>query len=149
MVKILFVCHGNICRSVMAQFMFEKMLKDENLDNFAYVDSGAVTTEEIGNDIYYAAKDILDEHHVQYEKHRARQVNKEDIAKFDLIICMDRSNLNGLYRKFGNIAKIQLLLDRDVSDPWWTRDFEKAYDDINKGLIKLMNRLKKEGLLNE
>ncbi len=148
-VKVLFVCHGNICRSVMAQFMFEKMLKDEDLDSFAYVDSGAVTTEEIGNDMYYAAKDILDKHHVPYEKHRARQVSKQDIDDFDLIICMDSSNLNGLYRKFGNNAKIGMLLDTDVSDPWWTRDFEKAYADINKGLINLKNRLKKEGLLNE
>ena len=149
MTKILFICHGNICRSVMAQLMFEKMIKDEKLEDYIFVDSAAVTTEEIGNDMYYAAKSILDKHHIPYEKHKARQVNKEDIAQFDLIICMDNSNLNGLYHRFGRCDKIEMLLDQDVSDPWWTRDFEKAYADINRGLIELMNRLRKEGKFNE
>lgn len=142
MMKILFVCHGNICRSVMAEYMLKNKLRIRGIQDDFVVTSCATTSEEIGSDIYYAAKEILDKNNIPYEKHLARKINLGDITDNDLIICMDKENLNDLYRYFGKMAKIRrLLINRDVSDPWWTRDFETTYIDIDKGLDRLLKEI--------
>ncbi|MDO4378175.1 MAG: low molecular weight protein-tyrosine-phosphatase [Erysipelotrichia bacterium] len=144
MIKILFVCHGNICRSVMAQFMLEDLLKKEGLEKDFVVDSAATTSEEIGNDMYYAAKDILTKHGIPYGHHCARKISAKDIDDFDEIICMDQENLLSLYRQFGRLPKIKKLLgNQDVDDPWWTRDFEKTYVDIDEGLHNIVRDINK------
>ncbi len=144
MIKILFICHGNICRSVMAKFMLEDLLKKEGLEKEWKVDSAATTTEEIGNDMYYAAKDILTKHGILYSHHCARKITAKDIEDFDEIICMDQENLLSLYRQFGRQPKIKKLLgNQDVADPWWTRDFEKTYTDIDEGIHNLVYDINK------
>lgn len=142
MMKILFVCHGNICRSVMAEYMLKNKLRIRGIQDDFVVTSCATTSEEIGADIYYAAKEILNKYNIPYEKHSARKINLHDITDNDLIICMDKENLNDLYYYFGKNPKIRrLLVNRDVSDPWWTRDFETTYTDIDKGLDSLLQEI--------
>lgn len=142
MMKILFVCHGNICRSVMAEYMLKNKLRIRGIQDDFVVTSCATTSEEIGSDIYYAAKEILNKYNIPYEKHSARKISLSDITDNDLIICMDKENLNDLYYYFGKMPKIRrLLVNRDVSDPWWTRDFETTYTDIDKGLDSLLKEI--------
>lgn len=142
MMKILFVCHGNICRSVMAEYMLKNKLRIRGIQDDFVVTSCATTSEEIGSDIYYAAKEILNKYNIPYEKHSARKITLSDITDNDLIICMDKENLNDLYYYFGKMPKIRrLLVNRDVSDPWWTRDFETTYTDIDKGLDSLLKEI--------
>lgn len=142
MIKILFICHGNICRSVMAEYMLKNKLRIRGIQDDFVVTSCATTSEEIGSDIYYAAKEMLNKYNIPYEKHSARKINLDDITDNDLIICMDKENLNDLYYYFGKMPKIRRLLgNRDVSDPWWTRDFETTYTDIDKGLDSLLQEI--------
>ncbi len=138
MIKVMFVCYGNICRSTMAEFVFKSMVKEMNLD--IEVASSGTSTEELGNDTYYLTKAILDEHGIPYTERRAVQITKKDYDYFDYIICMDRMNKRNLVRMFGDAeSKISLLMDYtdkggEVADPWYTRDFETTYKDIKAGL---------------
>lgn len=131
MKSILFVCHGNICRSVMAEFIFKDMVSADEY----YVESAAVSTEEIGNDMYPPVKAVLREHGVPFESHRARQVTPADYDKFDEIYVMDNSNVRRIMAIFGEDpeGKVKLLLDRGIADPWYTGDFEISYRDIVEG----------------
>lgn len=143
MKRILFVCHGNICRSVMAEFIMKDITKDHK-DYF--IDSAATSYEEIGNDIYYEAKNTLNRHHIPYTYHQARHIRKEDIDKFDLIIGMDLENMDDLNYYFNGSSKIHKLLEycglnRDVIDPWYSRRFEECYDDLVKGCKALYGYL--------
>ena len=138
MVKILFVCHGNICRSPMAEFVFKALVKVYGLESLFYVESAAVSTEEIGNPIYPPAKRCLTQHGIPFDSDkRARQVTREDYGKFDLLICMDESNVRRLRRIVGDDpdGKIHLMMSytgdfRDVADPWYTGDFETTFQDV-------------------
>ena len=148
MIKICFVCLGNICRSPMAEFIMKEECRKNNLDNI-YIESKATSFEEEGNDMYYLAKDILDKHNIPYSKRKASRLNKDDYNKFDLIIGMEDSNIYNIMRIIENDKdkKVYKLLDfskidGNISDPWYTRDFEKAYDDINKGVLELINYIK-------
>ena len=140
MTKILFVCHGNICRSPMAEYIMKSLCKDENV----YISSCATSTEEIGNDLYYETKRILDKHHIAYGKHSARQITKQDYNNFDYLIVMDDYNLYNL-RKFiiddyaHKVFKLTnfINLSTDIDDPWYTRDFERCYQEIYKCCAKL------------
>ena len=148
MKKILFICHGNICRSPMAEFILKSKTKD------CYVESAATSTEEIGSHIYPKACEQLVKHGIKnFENKRARQVKKSDYEEFDFLIIMDEENRYGLKRIVGEDKehKIYKLLDfvedeylkgLDIDDPWYTRDFDRSYNEIEKGcdgLIKFIH----------
>lgn len=135
--SVLFVCHGNICRSPMAEYMFKDMT-----DNKYKVESRATSTEEIGNDIHYGTKMILDKYNIPYTRHYAKQISIDDYNSFDIIVCFDDYNLNNLRRMFKDTSKVIKLLDRDIADPWYTHDFDTTYNDIYEGLIRLKKMMK-------
>lgn len=144
--KILFVCHGNICRSVMAEMMMKSMIKNDPRD--WEIDSCATSTEEIGNDIYPPAKRCLTAHGIPFTRHAARQITRADYEHFDRIICMEQYNIRNLRRVLGDDImkldaareepKIRLLLRRDVADPWYTGDFESTFNDLIEGINELL-----------
>lgn len=153
MINVLFVCHGNICRSAMCEFMMKDLLNKNGLSDRVYVSSAATSREEIGNDMYPPAKRILDLEGVPYTRHIARQVVTDDYNNYDLIICMEQYNLRNLSRiiKDDPDKKIHLLLDftdspGDIADPWYTGNFERTYDDIVEGLKGLMGYISAEML---
>lgn len=137
--KIIFVCHGNICRSPMAEFIFKDKIRSRGLNEQFYVESAAVSTEEIGNSIYPPAKRCLNAHGIPFDTSKtARQITRADYDRFDLIICMDRMNLRWLKYIIPNDPdnKVRLMMsyagqDRDVADPWYTGDFETTYRDLD------------------
>ena len=138
MIRILFLCHGNICRSPMAEFIFKDLVRKNGLEDRFYIESAAVSTEEIGNSIYPPAKRCLNAHGIPFDKNKtARQITRADYDRFDLIIYMDRMNLRWLKWIIPDDPqnKIKLMMsytghDRDVADPWYTGDFETTYNDI-------------------
>ncbi len=148
MVKILFVCHGNICRSPMAEFVMKDMVRKAGLENQIFVDSKACRRDELGNDTYFGTKAVLRERGIPFSKRKARQITKEDYDAYDYIIGMDMENMRDLARIMGgdSAGKIHLLLDfvgehRDVADPWYTGDFDTTYEDVSKGCERLLQRL--------
>jgi protein-tyrosine phosphatase len=149
MIKILFICHGNICRSVSAEYIFKELLKRRNLESSFYVDSAATSREEIGNEIYPPMRRTLVSHEIPVLNHHARQVMKQEYDDFDYIIAMDEENMYNLKRLFDQDLKhkVHYLLEytnspmEEIEDPWYTRNFEKAYQDILKGCLALLNRL--------
>lgn len=131
--KILFVCHGNICRSVMAEYI----LKNKNKD--IYCESAATSNEEIGNDIYPPAKRCLELHNIKYDKHHARRVTEEDYDAFDEIYVMDSNNMRNILRIINDKEnKIKKLCSFDIEDPWYTGDFETVYSQINEGIDNIL-----------
>lgn len=145
MVKVLFVCHGNICRSPMAEFILKKIVKDNNLEDRFEIDSAATSTEEIGNDIYPPAKECLLKHNIHFKRHSAKQVTKSDLEYYDYIIAMEEYNIRNLQRLVGDSNKYSLLLDYadtngNISDPWYSGDFETAYREILKGYNGFIER---------
>lgn len=141
--RIMFVCHGNICRSPMAEFIFKKMCA-QNQRNDIEVSSSATSNEEIwngiGNPVYPPAKEILKKNGIDCGNKRATQLKKIDYDAYDLFVVMDENNLRNIFRIFGNDSehKVKKLLDftengGDVADPWYSGNFEKAYDDIYRG----------------
>ena len=139
MVKILFVCHGNICRSPMGEFILKDMAAKAGRGGEFEIASAAVSREEIGNDIYPPARRELQKHGVRCDGHRARQVTERDYRYFDRIYYMDRSNARYLARMLPHDPeKIRPLLDRDVADPWYTGDFAQTWEDILEGCAKIM-----------
>ncbi|NLZ19208.1 MAG: low molecular weight phosphotyrosine protein phosphatase [Bacteroidales bacterium] len=149
--RILFVCHGNICRSPMAEFIFKALVKARGLDGRFHIESAAVSAEETGNPIYPPAKRCLTQHGVQFDKDkRARQVTRADYDRFDRIICMDTSNLRWIGRIIPEDpeGKIHLMMSctgdaRDVADPWYTGDFEQAFQDILEGCEAFLSSCQK------
>ena len=148
MTKILFICHGNICRSVMAEFVMKELCRRAGVEEQFEIDSAAVSREEIGNDIYPPAKRKLREKGIPFEFHAARQITHADYAYYDYIICADRSNLRWLERIIGEDReqKVSLMMhwvgeSRDVADPWYTGDFEEAYQDIDVSCRAILERL--------
>ena len=139
--RIIFICHGNICRSPMAEFILKALVKAKGLDDLYYIESAAVSTEETGNPIYPPAKRCLTDHGVVFDaRKRARRVTPEDYDRFDRLICMDSSNLCRLRRIIPDDPqkKVHLLMSytgqsRDVADPWYTGDFETTFQNILEG----------------
>ena len=148
MTKILFVCHGNICRSPMAEFILKDLAEKEGLSAQLQVGSAAVSSEELGHPVYPPARRKLAEHGISCAGKTARQLQREDYARWDLLLGMDRSNLRGMRRICGGEpdGKIRLLMDYthrpgEVADPWYTGDFEAAWRDISEGCAGLLRAL--------
>ena len=145
MIKILFVCHGNICRSPMAEFVMKDLVKQAGLENRFYIESAATSTEELGNPVYPPARRKLAEHGIDCKGKTARQLKNFDYGKFDLLIGMDRANLRNMHRICGGDpdGKLHLLMDYtgrpgDVADPWYTGDFETTWRDVLAGCRGLL-----------
>lgn len=149
MIKILFVCHGNICRSTMAQSVFQDMVNKAGLADRFEIDSAATSTEEIGNPPHHGTSAELRSHGIPVVPHRARQLTKTDASHYDYLIGMDTANIRNMRRITGADAKIYKLLvfadiGRDVADPWYTGDFAATYADVTLGCEKLLEKLKEE-----
>ena len=149
MIKILFVCHGNICRSPMAEYFMKELVRREGLEDRFEIASAATSCEEIGNDVYPPARKKLSEHGVPCPKRAARRLTGTDFGEYDLIIGMDRENLHNMHRicAGGDSSKIHLLMDftdrpGDVADPWYTRDFEATWRDVYDGCRALLEKLR-------
>ncbi len=149
MLKICFVCHGNICRSPLAEYVFKYLIAKDNLSDKFIVISRATSSEEIGNDIYPPIKKELDKNHIPYQRHYATQIDEEVIKDYDYIIVMDKFNLSSLKKRFPRIYhhKIHLLKEYsgttcDIIDPWYSRDFTRAYIDIYDSLVAFLSFLK-------
>ena len=145
MPHILFVCHGNICRSPMAEFIMKDLIRKAGCEKAITVDSVAATTEEIGNDMYPPAKRMLTKKGIPFTPRRARLITKEDYERADYIVCMDEENLYDLSRltRGDPEKKVSLLLSwagrrGEVADPWYTGDFEETYDDLVEGCRALL-----------
>lgn len=148
MIRVLFVCLGNICRSPMAECIFKQMVAKRGLTEQFYINSAATSTEEWGNPIYPPARRKLQEMGVPIADHRAVQMMAGDYARYDLLIGMDANNLRAMRRIAGGDpdGKLHRLLDYtgapgDVADPWYTGDFDAAYDDISRGCQALLDHL--------
>lgn len=140
MIKVLFICHGNICRSPMAEYVLKDMVKKQHRQNDFHVESAATSMEEIGNDIHRGTKGILNKYQIPYERRQARQMERRDYERYDYIIGMDEWNRRNMMRIVGEDAqeKVYLLLDftespRDIADPWYTGEFETTYRDVVEG----------------
>ena len=167
--KIIFLCHGNICRSPMAEYVMKHLVKQQGRENEFEISSGAVSREEIGNDIYPPAKRKLQEKGVEFARHRAHQITPQEFSANDLIITMDSSNMRLLGRIVPNwesaapgenipagkiVGKVHMMMEfaapdntsgkygaRDVADPWYTGDFEQTYQDVLQGCTGLLELL--------
>lgn len=142
MIKILFVCHGNICRSPMAEYVMKDMVRKAGLDDRVQIASAATSREEIGNGIYPPAQRELQAHGVPFGAHRARQITSADIAAYDRIYYMDSRNRQNLRRMFPEAENICAFLPRDVADPWYSGDFSQTWADITVGCRRILEELK-------
>lgn len=149
MKKILFVCHGNICRSTTAQWVFEDLVRKASLQNSYEIDSAALTGEEIGNPIYPPMARVLDAHHIFYGDHRARRMTLSDAKHFDHIYYMDDENRWHLERLLSGHSELlskcePLSKHKEISDPWYTRNFEKAYAQILEACKERLEEIEHE-----
>ena len=142
MIKILFVCHGNICRSPMAEFVMKDMVDKAGLSYRFHIASAAASREELGNPVYPPARRELARHGIGCEGKTARQITEKDLAEFDRIYYMDSSNQHRLERMFPNYSSFLPFLNRDVADPWYTGDFTQTWNDIVEGCGRILEELK-------
>ena len=147
--KILFVCHGNICRSPMAESVMAYLLRQNGMDSYVQVASAATSTEEIGNPVHHGTVNILKRHSIPLVPHRAVQMRRDDYGKYDYIIGMDQWNEQNILRILGGDSegKVYSLLDfslhpRAIADPWYTGDFVSTYNDITEGCEALLRKIK-------
>ncbi len=147
-IRVMFVCHGNICRSPMAEFLLKDMVDKRGVSDRFIIESAATTNEEIGNPVYPGTRKRLAREGISVEGKVAKRLRRDDYDKFDLIIGMDAENMRDMKRLFGGDpdGKVYKMLefagiDGDVADPWYTGDFEATYDDIYEGCIGLLNFL--------
>ena len=141
MIKVLFVCHGNICRSPMAEFVLKDMVKKQGVEKLFEIASVAVSREELGNPVYPPARRELASHGIPCDGHRARQITNADVARYDHIFYMDSSNARYLQRLFPGEGKFRPFLSRNVADPWYTGDFTQTWLDINEGCKAILEEL--------
>ncbi len=158
MTKLIFVCHGNICRSAMAEFIMKQAVKDQGREKEFQISSAAVSYEEEGNDLYPPAQSCLRKHQIHFTEHRAHRITPVEFAQADLVIVMDQSNLRLLERIVGSIAiqesdlhcglkgKVHKMMEfgstgQDVADPWYTGNFEITYRDLQQGCTHLLELL--------
>lgn len=152
MIRVLFICHGNICRSTMAEYVMKDLVKKSNLAEEFYIDSAATSREELGNPVHYGTRQKLKEKGILCGDHRARQVTKKEYEEYDYILGMDSWNMKNMIKIFGNDPdeKIHKLLDfssapRDIADPWYTGNFEITYNDVSEGCQELLNYILEKG----
>ena len=152
MKQLLMVCHGNICRSPMAEFVMRALVHRAGLEKEIQVDSKACRTDEIGNDMHEGTKRVLRAHGISFSKRAARQIRDEDYVRYDLILAMDEENMRDLRRRFHGDpqGKCHLLLlyvgeNREVGDPWYTGDFDATYRDVVRGCKALLHTLQEDG----
>lgn len=141
MKKILFVCHGNICRSPMAEYVMKYLVEQAQLTDQFLIESAATSTEEIGNPVYPPARRKLAEHGISCQGHAARQMTRADYQRYDLLVGMDSANIRNMTRIAGGDpeGKIRpLLYDKDVADPWYTGNFEVTWQDVLRGCQALL-----------
>ena len=139
MIKILFICHGNICRSPMGEYVLKDMVRKRGIAHRFQIASAAVSREEIGNPVYPPARRELQRHGIRCDGHAAHQITHTELEEYDHIYYMDASNARFLRRLFGaDSRKCQPLLDRDVADPWYTGDFTATWNDIVEGCKAIM-----------
>ena len=148
MKRILFVCHGNICRSPMAEFVMKKIVSDAGMSEQFEIASAATSTEEIGNPVYPPARRKLAEHGISCDGKTAHQITRRDYEHYDYIVAMDINNLRNLQRMLGEdkLHKISLLMNytdhpRDVADPWYTGNFEATWQDVKDGCRGLLEEI--------
>jgi len=148
MIKILFVCHGNICRSPMAEFVMKDMVKKKGISDMFEIASAATSTEALGETVYPPARRKMNEKGINCSGKTARQMTTDDYGYYDYIVAMDRLNLRNMARFVGNDPdnKVSLLMDytstpRDVADPWYTGDFEQTWDDVCAGCKGLLENI--------
>lgn len=151
MKKILFICHGNICRSPMAEMVFKHIVNQNGKEKEFFVDSAATDFDAIGCGIHRGTRNVLVRNQISFTEHYAKRVTMNDYIDFDLLICMDDENLNHLERIVGKDSenKVHKLLEycgesRDVADPWYTGNFDETFDDIFKGCKSLFQLLNSE-----
>ena len=151
MIRIVFVCHGNICRSPIAEFVMKQLIMDAGMEDQFYIESAATSTEEIGNPVYPPARRKLAEHGISCAGKTARQITRQDYQKFDYLIGMDDANLRNMKRFYNNDpeGKISLLMDYtnrpgSVADPWYTGDFEATWIDVLEGCTELLKHLQNQ-----
>lgn len=136
--KVMFVCHGNICRSPMAEYVFKDIVKKNNKEDMFIVSSSATSLEEIGNDVYYLAKEELRRNGIAFSKRQAVRITYHDMIEYDFILIMDDYNMSNLKRMFSelypfkNVYKLSKFIssDKDIDDPWYSRNFEKCFNEI-------------------
>ena len=150
MTRVLFVCHGNICRSAMAEYVMKYLVKQAGANKDFYIASAATSTEELGNDVYPPVKQLLFEKGIPCKGHSARQIVKRDYTDYDMLIVMDHANYRNTLRAMGGDpeGKISYLTDYsdhsgEIDDPWYTRDFEGCYRSVLAGCKGLLNKLMK------
>ncbi len=150
MTKILFVCHGNICRSPMAEYVMKDLVEKAGMADQFEIASAATSTEELGNPVYPPARKKLAEHGISCQGHAARQLRQADFRQYDLLIGMDGANIRNMTRMSGGVSreKIHLLLDyagrpgQEVADPWYTGDFEATWQDVLAGCQGILTQLR-------
>lgn len=154
MIRILFVCHGNICRSPMAEYIMKDMVHKRGLSDCFYIDSAATSMEEIGNGVHYGTRRKLREAGVPCGNHRAVRMTRADYDQYDYLIGMDTWNIRNMLRivRDDPQKKIYRLLDfgrrpRDIADPWYTGNFDETYDDIMEGCGALLSHILKEDMI--
>lgn len=155
MIKILFICHGNICRSPMAEFIFKDIVEKAGISDRFYVASAATSYEEIGNPVHYGTAKILDRLGISYSGKRSVHLEKSDYEKYDYLVCMDSANVRNTLRIVGDDKdnKIHKLLEfaggnEDVADPWYTGNFDETYRDVLKGCNGLLGYIEKTEIKN-
>lgn len=153
-IKVLFICHGNICRSPMAEFIMKNLVEEHGFLSDFHIASAATSTEEIGSRVHHGTAAILDRLGIDYSGKRARQMTKKDYQDYDMLIGMDEWNMRNMNRIAGGDpeGKLHLLLDfterpGDVADPWYTRNFEVTYRDIMDGCEGLLAYLEENGMI--
>lgn len=151
MKKIMFVCHGNICRSPMAEFLMKELVKNNGKEGEYFIRSSATSSEELYNPVHYGTRKILNAKGIDCSNKRAEKLQKSDYEKYDFFICMDDRNMTNMLRIFGEDSKdkCKKLLDYtdrkgDVADPYWTGDFNETLYDIEEGIKKLYEFLERE-----
>ena len=149
MIKVLFICHGNICRSTMAEFVMKHLAAQQGRESEFFIDSAATSTEEIGNNVHPGTRRRLAQAGIPCGEHRARQLRREEYDRFDLLIGMDAANLRNMERILGGDSegKIRGLLDyagrpgQSIADPWYTGNFDETFDDVLAGCRGLLEQL--------
>lgn len=151
MIRVLFVCLGNICRSPMAEFVMKKEVADRGIEHDFYIASAGISDEEAGNPVYPPARAVLSAHGIECGGKRAKQFTSSDYASFDYILCMEEWHVRRIVQRCGDPAHKVFLLSgftpspHDIADPWYTRDFETAYEDILASVNAFLLHLQEEG----